>query len=132
MAFLTGELVNFQIRQRLSVCVALFVTTALVGCGEELSCSAPETRQLIDQLTNQEAKKSGIFEPGQPLVTLAVSLADIITTEKKTSKTSCKAKLTMTFTLKGPPEQVRNSDLSITYNVERTDDGRLSVTVHGL
>ncbi len=86
----------------------------------------------MEQITNQEAKKSGIFEPDQPTVTLAVSLTDIITTEKKSSKTSCKAKLTMTFTLKVSPEQVRRSDLNITYNVEKTDDGRLYVTVLGL
>ena len=123
---------NTRARQPLSLCAFFIFSTVLSGCGEELSCSAPETRQLVEQITNQEAKKSGIFEPDQPTVTLAVSLTDIITTEKKSSKTSCKAKLTMTFTLKVSPEQVRRSDLNITYNVEKTDDGRLYVTVLGL
>lgn len=121
---------NLQIRHTILAISIAIVCAGLAGCGEELSCSAHETRQLVDQIAMDEAKRGGALEPDRPTMTL--SMSDIITTDKQKTKTSCKAKLTVTFTLRGSTEPPRSSDLSISYTVERTDDGRLYVTVQGI
>ena len=106
------------------------LAAGLSGCGEDISCSSPEARQLVEQILLKDAEKAGLIGPNLP--SLTHSLSAIITTEKGKTKTSCKAVLTMTFSVKGPPERSHSSDANITYAVEKTDDGRLYVTVYGL
>ncbi len=122
---------NLSLRRSLLGCSILILSVALAGCGqEELSCSSPDTQQLVKQIALDEANKAGLLTPGQP--SISYSLGSIVTAEKGTTKTACKAVLTLTFSVKGPPERSHSSDLNITYNVEKTDDGRLYVTVYGL
>lgn len=102
----------------------------LAACGNDLNCSSKETRQLVDQIVQGEAKKGGITGPNSATVTVA--LDDIITTDKQKAKTACKATLRMTILGPTAPEKAQTVDLNVTYNVEKTDDGRLYVTVFGL
>jgi len=120
---------NSSLRRRLFGCSILALSGILVGCGEELSCSSLETQQLVEQIALGEAKKAGLLTPDRP--SISFSLSEIITTDKLKAKTICKAKLNMTMAMQGPPEGNR-SELMITYNVEKTDDGQLYVTVYGL
>lgn len=121
---------TLSLRRRIYFFAALTLAIGLAGCGEELRCSSQETQQLVKQIALDDAKKAGLLTPGQP--SISYSLGSIVTTEKGTTKTACKAVLTITFSVKGPPERSHSSDFNITYNVEKTDDGRLYVTVYGL
>lgn len=110
------------------VSVASFcLLTILTGCGEELSCSATPTKQLVDQITRDQLKKqlpSGDPQPDQ----VVLSVNEIITTDKTKTRAQCKAKLQMSM----PGAGTAPVDTPITYHVEKTDDGRLYVTVFGL
>lgn len=125
-----GEPVTNLPRHSLLICAVFIATTLLTACGEQLSCSAPETQQIVKQIASDDAKNAGLLTPGQP--SISYSLGSIVTIEKGTTKAACKAVLTITFSVKGPPERSHSSDINLTYNAEKTDDGRLYVTVYGL
>ncbi len=82
---------TFSLRRRIHFFAALTLAIGLAGCGQELSCSAPETQQLVKQIALDEAKKAGLLTPGQP--SISYLLGSIVTTEKGTTKTACKAVL---------------------------------------
>jgi hypothetical protein len=62
---------------------------------------------------------------------IKLSVNDIITSDKQTAQTRCKAKLTLTAVGPNAPNGI-SQDMPITYMIEKTDDGRLYVTVFGL
>jgi hypothetical protein len=111
---------NLLLRRGFSVCSLLTLPVLLVGCGDELSCSTKETRQLVEQIVQSQINTSYRFRPST-----VFSLDDIITTDKQKARTACKAKLHTT-------DSIEQNNLDITYTVEKTDDGRLYVTVFGL
>ena len=126
-----GNIMNLSIRRGLFVFSLLAATAILAACGDELTCSSQETRQTIDQITRDHGKRTRFIVSDRVNVNLALN--DIVTTDKKSAKTACKAKLTVTLSIDEPNDKgERSFDFNITYNVEKTDDGRLYVTVYGL
>jgi hypothetical protein len=123
---------NLSLRHGFSVCALLTLPAILSGCGDNLDCSADETRNLVHQIAGNEFKRQIGFSPDQELPGLRFSMADIITKEKVKGKVMCGAKLHMVYPLDRKDGTIYERDFNVTYNVEKTDDGRLYVTVFGL
>ena len=121
-------------RKNLSVAALAVLALPLTGCGDKIDCSADETRSLIFQIVEKEFRR--IIPPNEN-PELKFSLADIVTREKGKNKANCAARLHITMpvnprTMPNATKPFVEHDMNITYNLERTDDGRLAATVYGL
>lgn len=125
---------NGPARAGLSVAALTILALPLAGCGDKLDCSADETRGLVYQIAEKQFRQ--VIPPNE-YPDLKFSLADIVTRETGKNKATCAARLHITMPVN--PQTMPNAnkpfvehDMNITYNLERTDDGRLVATVYGL
>lgn len=125
-------------RNVLSIAMVFAVAAPLMGCGNQLDCSADETRQLIYQIAGKRYRDIFALPDDWTHPDLKFSLVDIITREKGQNKAVCAATLHLT----GPADpqgkasfipgpRVVERDNEITYQLERTDDGRLYARMYG-
>ena len=125
---------NRSARTVLSTAIVFAIAVPLMGCGNQLDCSADETRQLIYQIAGKRYRDILALPDNWTHPALKFSLVDIVTREKGQNKAVCAATLHLT----GPydPRAKSSSELverdnEITYQLERTDDGRLYARMYG-
>ncbi len=126
-------------RAGLSAAALIVLALPLAGCGKSLECSSEETRKLIYELAAKEFREAFDLPADWSSPDLKFALLDVITREKGKTKTVCAAKLHIaaptdpagkTGLVLAKP--ITEKDFDITYQLERTDDGRLVVRVDGL
>lgn len=94
----------------------------LVACdGPDLSCSSSETESLVIQLL----KKSDVPQIAAMMSKVEIRLDNIRTTDKKSNALTCAADVLMTV----QDTKAQIPSVSTIYKVEKTDDGRLYVTL---
>jgi len=129
---------NRSARTVLSTAMVFSIAGPLMGCGNQLDCSADETRQLIYQIAGKRYRGIFAISDDWTYPDPKFSLVDIITREKGQNKTVCAATLHLTGPadphgkaryVPGPAVVERDND--ITYQLERTDDGRLYARMYG-
>lgn len=130
---------NGLVRKSLPITAIVFLALPIAGCGDELDCSAEETRKLIHQIAEKRFRDAFTLPADWSSPDLKFSLADIITREKGKNKATCAAKLHMAApadpdgrSFLVPTKPVVEQDFDITYQLERTDEGRLYARVEGL
>ena len=121
---------NLSLPRGVYICSVLALPLILTGCGDDLDCSAGQTRNLVYQIATNSLKRQVGPKLEQIFPGLSLSLADIVTEQKANGKAMCSAQLHMS--VHAQDGTVRQSEMHITYRLERTDDGRLYATVYGL
>lgn len=105
----------------LTIPVLMFST----GCSSSVpSCSDSETTDLVLQIATQELEKAkkGLNITSNKLKYIGINTIITTDTDEKTGFHECKAEL----------ESSSKATIPITYKVEKTDNGEIYVTVHGL